>query len=47
MNVGEDSNTTLAEIFEADIETPQDVAVTNEFQEARCRGHGTLERQAS
>lgn len=33
MNVGEDSNTTLAEIFEADIETPQDVAITNEFQE--------------
>ena len=33
MNVREDSNTTLAEIFEADIETPQDVAITNEFQE--------------
>ena len=33
MNLGEDSNTTLAEIFEADIETPQDVAITNEFQE--------------
>ncbi len=31
--VGGESDTTLAEIFPADIETPQDVAVTNEFQE--------------
>lgn len=31
--VGGDSDTTLAEIFQADIETPQDIAVTNEFQE--------------
>jgi RNA polymerase sigma-70 factor (ECF subfamily) len=31
--VGGDSDTTLSEIFQADIETPQDIAVTNEFQE--------------
>ena len=31
--VGGDSDMTLAEIFQADIETPQDIAVTNEFQE--------------
>ena len=31
--VGGDSNTTLGEIFKADVETPQDIAVTNEFQE--------------
>jgi RNA polymerase sigma-70 factor (ECF subfamily) len=31
--VGGDSDTTLAEIFQADIETPQNIAVTNEFQE--------------
>ncbi len=31
--VGGESNTTLGEIFRADVETPQDIAVTNEFQE--------------
>jgi len=31
--LGGESDTTLAEIFPADIETPQDIAVTNEFQE--------------
>ena len=31
--VGGDSNTTLGEVFKADVETPQDIAVTNEFQE--------------
>ena len=31
--VGGDADTTLAEIFQADIETPQDIAVTNEFQD--------------
>lgn len=30
--VGGDSNTTLGEVFKADVETPQDIAVTNEFQ---------------
>ena len=31
--VGSESNTTLGEIFQADVATPQDIAVTNEFQE--------------
>ncbi len=31
--VGGESDTTLAELFPASIETPEDVAVTNEFQE--------------
>jgi RNA polymerase sigma-70 factor, ECF subfamily len=31
--VGSESDTTFAEIFKADIETPQDIAITNEFQE--------------
>ena len=31
--VGGEADTTLAEIFQADIETPQDIAVTNEFQD--------------
>lgn len=30
---GEDSTTTLAEMFPSTIETPQDVTITNEFQE--------------
>ena len=31
--VGGESETTLAELFPASVETPEDVAVTNEFQE--------------
>ncbi|MGY8693499.1 MAG: RNA polymerase sigma factor [Verrucomicrobiia bacterium] len=31
--VGSESSTTLGEIFQADVATPQDIAVTNEFQE--------------
>ncbi len=40
--VGGDSDTTLAEIFQADVATPQDVAVTNEFQERVSAAMETL-----